>query len=159
MPSRKPSRLPLRAVLVVFMIAPLIAIFAVQPWLKQQPGELVSLLTAAAATITVAACLSFGILVDRQSDEYNRGNARFSSQWGWIVGSALVALLLALPAFRELIVSWAAAWAEAPNPDQKLVVLAFTLGVGVIAVAQAMCSALLSLGWAVWKSRAAHDHP
>jgi hypothetical protein len=157
MSSHSKSRLPLRALLVALMIVPPIAVFVAIPWLKQQPNNVVFLLSGLAAALTIVASFVLALLHDRKIDEWQRSNAGFSSQWGWTAGASLVALFLALPPFRDWIVSLAANVADVPNPDQKLVVLAFTFGFGAVVVAQGLCTALISVGWALWMSRAARD--
>jgi hypothetical protein len=157
MSSHRQSRLPVRALLMALMVVPPISILAAIPWLKQQPDGMVFLLSGVAAALTVVASFLFAILHDRRLDEWERSNARFSSQWGWTAGAGLVALLLALPAFRDWVVSLAADLADAANPDHKLVVLAFTFGFGGVVFAQGVCTALFSIGWAFWKSRATHE--
>jgi hypothetical protein len=153
MSSHRRARPRLFALVVALCLVPPISILASLPWLKQQPDDLVFLFTGIAATLTVAASFLLAILQDRKLDEWNRSNARFSSQWGWTAGASLVALLLALPPIRDLIVSLAASWAQAPNPDQKLVILTFTFGFMAVVVAQLLCTAVLSIGWTLWKSR------
>ncbi len=102
MTSHRKSGLPLRALLLALMIMPPLAIFASIPWLKQQPDGVTFLLTGLAATLTIVASFALAIGYDRQIDEWHRSAARFASQWGWTAGAGLVALLLALPPFREL---------------------------------------------------------
>ena len=153
-PARTRSRI---LALAVVMVVPPIAIVAAIPWLRQQPDGLVFLLTGIAATLTVLASIALAVLNDRQIDEWQRSNARFSSQWGWTVGASLIALLLAVPAVRDLIVSGAAVWGGVPDPDARLVVTTFTLGFVAVVVAQAVCTFLLSLGWHFWMSRTARD--
>jgi len=157
MSAHRKSGLPLRALLVALMIVPTLAIFAAIPWLKEQPDGLVFLLAGIASVLTIVASFALALLVDRQIDEWQRSNARFSSQWGWTAGAGLVALLLALPPFRDLIVSVVANWADAPDIDQKVVVLAFVFGFGAVVVAQGVCTALLSIGWALWMSRSPRE--
>jgi hypothetical protein len=125
--------------------------------LKEQPDGLALLITGVAATLTVLASFALAILHDRQIDEWHRSNARFSSQWGWTSGSALIVLLLALPPIRDLIVSGAELWGGEPHPDQRLVVVTFTFGFVAVVVAQGVCTLLLSIGWAYLKSRSARD--
>jgi hypothetical protein len=138
------------------MLVPPIATFAAIPWLRQQPDELVFLLGGIAATLTVVASFSLAVLRDRQIDEWQRSSARFSSQWGWTTGACLVALLLAFPPFRDLIVSGASIWAG-PNADPELVILTFTFGFMAVVLTQVICTALLSLGWHFWMSRSARE--
>ena len=143
--------------LAVVMVVPPIAIVAAIPWLRQQPDDLVFLLTGVAAAVTVLASIAIAVLHDRTIDEWQRSNARFSSQWGWTVGGSLVALLLALPPFRDLIVSGAAIWGGMPNPDSRLVITTFAFGFMAAVIAQVLCTIVLSLGWNVWMSRDARD--
>ncbi|HYD87610.1 MAG TPA: hypothetical protein VEA80_09060 [Vitreimonas sp.] len=139
------------------MIVPPVSVLAAAPWLKQQPDGTALMLTGLAATLTIIASFALAMLQDRQIDEWQRSNARFSVQWGWATGSALVALLLALPPIHDLILSGAAVWGGEPNPDQQLVLLTFTFGFLAVVVAQALCTALLSFGWHVWMSRAPRE--
>ena len=157
MSSHRRARPFLLALLVGLAVVPPFSFVAALPWLKQQPDELVFLFAGIASTLTVVASFLLAILQDRTLDEWNRSNARFSSQWGWTAGASLVALLLALPPFRDLIVSLAARWAQEPDPDQKLVLLTFTFGFMAVVVAQLVCTAVLSVGWAFWKSRSARE--
>jgi hypothetical protein len=157
MSSHHKSRLPVRTLLLALMVIPPGLVLFGIPWLKQQPDTVIFLLSGLAAVVTIIASFVLALLHDRNIDEWERSNAGFSSQWGWTAGASLVALLLALPPFRDFIVSAAANLADAPNPDHKLVVLAFTFGFGAVVVAQCVITALLSIGWAMWKSRPARD--
>ncbi len=156
MTTRRKAGPPLVLLLAIMIGAPVSFLIAI-PWLKQQSDGVVFLLAGIASAIAIATSFAFAILHDRQLDEWQRSNARFSSQWGWAAGSGLVALLLALPPFRDFIVSWTTSLAEAPDPNKKLVILAFTFGFGAVVIAQTVCTALLSIGWAFWKSRPARD--
>ena len=149
--------LPLRPLLAALAFGPPIAIFAAIPWLKQQPDSVAFLLSGIAATLTIVASFALGILHDRRLDEWHRSAARFSSQWGWVTGSSLVALLLALPPARDLIVASVAALKKGPPPDHELVVLTFTFGFMAAVLAQLVCVVLLSLGWSYWMSRGARE--
>jgi len=157
MPSNRQSRLPLRAGLFIAMVLPPISVVATLSWLKGMPAALVFLLTGIAAVVTVAASLALAILHDRQVDEWTRSNARFSGQWGWTAGASLVALLLSLQPFRDLIVSSVANWVHAPNPNQTLVLVTFTFGFMTVVIAQLVCMAVLSIAWVLWKSRPARE--
>ena len=143
--------------LLAIMIAAPAALLLSLPWLKQQPQGTIFLLAGITAAIAVATSFAFAVLHDRQLDEWQRSNARFSSQWGWAAGTGMVALLMALPPFRDFVVAAVAAVAQAPEPNHKLVILAFAGGFAAVNLAQAFCTALLSMGWAFWKSRPARD--
>jgi len=143
--------------LALVMVAPPLAFFVSIPWLRHQPDGLVFLLTGIAATLTVLASIALAVINDRHIDEWQRSNARFSSQWGWTVGAGLVALLLALPPVHDLIVFGAEIWGGVPNPDSRLVITTFTFGFMAVVITQALCTMLLSLGWHMWMSRDARD--
>ncbi len=154
-PARSRSRLA--PLLLVTMIAPPVAVLAALPWLRHQPDGLALLLTGLAAALTVLSSLALAVLQDRKVDEWQRSNARFSSQWGWTAGAGLVALLLALPPVHDLIVAGAAIWGGTPDPDARLVITTFTFGFMAVVVAQAICTLGLSLGWSAWMSRGPRD--
>ncbi len=154
MRSQQEPQFPLRSLLLAVMIlAPLSVLMSI-PWLKQQSDETVFLFSGIAASVTVLAGVFSAILHDRTLDEWERSNARFSSQWGWTIGAAVIALLLALPPVRDAIVFITADVADIADPSSKLVILAFTFGFGAVVLAQGVCTMLLAIGWAHWKSRA-----
>lgn len=157
MSLRRPVRPRLYVLLAALCILPGLSILASFWWLKQQPDELVFLLTGIAGTVTILAGLALGIIHDRTIDEWQKSNTRFAGFWGEAVGTSLVALLLLLPAGREWIVSVVAQWADTPNPDSKLVILAFTFGFAALVTARIVCMAVLSTGWTLWKSRSARE--
>ena len=157
MPSQSRSSRPVRALLIAVMIVAPLSVFASLPWLKEQPDGVVFVFTGIASTLTVLAARAFGILQERGLDEWHRSAARFSSQWGWLAGASLVALLLAWPPVRDLVVSLSANLAGIADPDQKLVVLAFVFGFIATVLAQLMCTAVLGMIWASWKLRGPRD--
>ena len=83
-----------------------------------------------------------------------RAAARFANQWGWIAGSGVIALLLALPPIHRLIMSVSGAVAGVPDPDRTLVLIAFTFGFMAVVLMQALCIVVLSVVWRARKSRA-----
>lgn len=157
MSPRRQIPMPLYWLLFALCIVPGLSFVASMSWLKQQPQDLVFLLTGAAAAITIAAALTLGIIHDRGMDEWERSNARFSSFWGEAIGTSLIALLLAIAPVREAIVTTIGNWAGAANPDQKLVILAFTSGFIAVVLTKTLCMAFISIGWTYWKSRGARD--
>jgi hypothetical protein len=139
------------------MIVPMVLLVASLPWLKQQPQGLIFLLAGTAASVSVVASVLLSVLQERRQDEWQRSMSRFANQWGWNAGVALVALLLAWPQVRDLIISWIAALAHASAPDRKLVLLAFVAGFMAVVLAQFACTVLLAMGWASWMSRPARE--
>ncbi len=156
MPTRRKAGPPMLLLLVLMIAAPAALLLSL-PWLKQQPQGTIFLLAGITSAIAVATSFAFAVLHDRQLDEWQRSNARFSTQWGWAAGTGVVALLMALPPFRDFVVNTVAAVAQAPDPNHKLVTLAFAAGFGAVIIGQTFCTALLSVGWALWKSRPAQD--
>jgi hypothetical protein len=144
------------ALLLALCFVPGATVFASLPWLKQQPDNLVFLITGIAGFVTILASLALSIVFDRRMDEWERSNSRFSSFWGDAAGTSLVALLLCLPAGREWIVDTVANWADAARTDQ-LVILGFVLGFVAVVGSRVVCMAVLSIGWTLWKSRGARE--
>ena len=123
------------------------------PWLKQQPDSVVYLLAGLAATGTVVSSFMLAIQEDQKCDEWHRSAARFSSQWGWLAGAGGVAILLSIPAFQSAIVALAGSLANVVAPDEKVALMAFTVGFMSVVFAQMVCTLLLSAGWRYWMSR------
>jgi formate/nitrite transporter FocA (FNT family) len=157
MSSPRQSWLPLRAVLFALMVIPPLWFIAAGSWLRQQSDGLILLLSGIAAVVTIGASVLLAILHDRKMDEWHRSNTRFSSQWGWTAGASVLSLLLAVPAFRDWVVSVVENVADVPEPSTKLVILAFTFGFIAVVLTQLVCTVVLSIGWTFWKSRGARD--
>ena len=157
MSSHRRAKPLLLVTLAALCFVPGISVIASIPWLKQQPDDLVFLLSGIAAAVTIAASLVLAVLHDRRMDEWERSNSRFSSFWGDAAGTSLVALLLVVPPFRDWVVSVVANWADASNPDQKLVILSFVFGFMAVVLARVVFMALLSIGWALWMSRSTRE--
>jgi hypothetical protein len=151
------ARPRLVVLLVALCVVPIISVFASLQWLDQQPDETVFLITGAASALVIVAGNLLAILQERRMDEVNRTNMRFSTQWGWALGTSLVALLFGLPWFHDLIVPMIAGWADVLNPDRELVLLAFMAGLMAVVIAQTVSTGLLSVGWSLWKSRPARE--
>lgn len=136
-------------------IAAPIIFLASLPWLRDLPDALVFLATGIAATTTVIASFVVAVYEERKLDEWHRAAAGFSNQWGWIAGSGIVALLLALPPFHRLVMNLAGTVAGVADPDRTLVLIAFTIGFMSVVGAQMLCTVVLSIVWRARKSRAA----
>lgn len=157
MPSHRPSKLPLKMFLLVALVIAPIAFFASIPWLKEQPDDLVFLVGGTTSIVTVALSFWLSILQDRQLDEWNRANAGFANRWGWTTGACLIAVLLALPPFRELIVTLIAGWTDRPDVDPETVMITFTFGFMAVVMAQLFSTVVLSAIWGMWMSRAPRE--
>jgi hypothetical protein len=152
-PQRRLS--PLMLLFSALCAIPPIAFVIAIPWLKQQPDGVVFAFTGITSVLTIMSSIALSVLHDRGMDEWQRTNARFSSQWGWTAGASLIAMSLALPPVHDLIVSLAANFA--PNPDREMALIVFTAGFMAVVMAQVLCTVLLSIGWTMWKSRPARD--
>jgi len=123
------------------------------PWLKQQPDSVVYLCAGIAATGTVVASFLLAIQKDQSFDEWHRSAARFSSQWGWLAGAGVIAILLSFPPLQNAIVAVSANLGNVAAPDRTLVLMAFTIGFMSVVFAQMICTLLISAGWRFWMSR------
>lgn len=146
---------PLFLLLIALCALPPVAFLLAIPWLKQQPAAMVFLVTGIVSGLTILASNALSVLHDRGMDEWQRTNARFSSQWGWTAGASLVAFSLALPPVHDLIMSLADNFA--PNPDREMVLIVFTAGFMAVVMTQVLCTVAFSIGWTMWKSRPARD--
>ena len=135
--------------MVLFPISFLVAI----PWLKEQPDTLVHLFSGIAATGTVVAGFVLAIFKDQELDEWHRGAARFSNQWGWLAGAGLIAILQGVPAFREVMSTITSSLANGAGSPSEQVAFAFMLGFMAVVLAQMVCILALHKGWRVWMSR------
>lgn len=123
------------------------------PWLKHQPDYVVYLCAGVAASGTVVASLLLAIQRDREFDEWHRSAARFSSQWGWLAGGGVIAILLSFPTFQNAIVAVSGGLADVTAPDRTFGLMAFTVGFMSVVFAQMICTLLISVGWRFWMSR------
>jgi hypothetical protein len=153
MSSHSRARPVLYMWLLVLCVITVLGFVVALPWLRQQADSLVFVFTGVAATIVIMASLLFDIINDRKLGEWERSNSRFSTRWGWAVGSSLVALLLAFPPVHNVIVHWAGVWGDVADPDRRLVLVTFTFGFATMAIVQTLCMVLISVGWTFWKSR------
>lgn len=135
----------------------IVGFFASLPWLKQQTEETVFLIAGVFAALVIGASFVLDVLHERGMDEWHRANQRFSMKWGWGVGSALIALLLALPIFHDVIVRWSAAWGDVADPDRRLVLMTYMAGFMSVVIAQTVAMAVISIAWTFWKSRPARE--
>ena len=135
--------------MVLFPISFLIAI----PWLKEQPDTVVYLFSGIAATGTVVSGFVLAIFKDQELDEWHRGAARFSNQWGWLAGGGLVAILQGIPPFRSVVVHISSSLAGSADSSSAQVAFAFMLGFMAVILAQVICILALHKGWRFWMSR------
>lgn len=157
MSSHRRGRPRLFAVLLALCFIPGLGFIASLSWLKTQPDNVVLLVSGIAGAVTITASLLLAALHDRSLGEWERSNARFSGHWGEAAGTAVVALSLIIPAVRDGMISLVAGWAGVTAPDQKPIIIAFVLGFMATVIARVVCMALISTGWAIWKSRPAQD--
>lgn len=149
------SKYPYTWASVLTLVAPISFLLAI-PWLRQQPDSIVYLCAGITATITVVGSIVVAIFKDRELDEWHRTAARFSNQWGWLIGAGLVALLLALPPVHDLLFNLSIAVSKGHHPDRTLVLMIFTFGFMITVLAQSACMMLLN---AVWRSRMSRPRP
>ena len=147
--SDKRSQTLAMGLMLFFPISFLVAV----PWLKEQPEGTLYLVAGIAATGTVIASYILAVLKDNDLDEWQRGAARFSNQWGWLAGSGLVAILQSIPAFRQLVVDAACSLAAGTGSSDQQIVFAFFLGFLAVVLAQMLCILALNRGWRFWMSR------
>jgi len=131
------------------LLAPVSFLLAI-PWLRDQADSLVYLFAGLAATLTVTCSMALAVLKDRKLDEWHRSGARFASQWGWLAGSAVLAVAMAFPPVQDAVLSLAGLWSGETAPDPRLVLLTFILGFMATVFLQMV--ATLALG-AVWRYR------
>ena len=132
-----------------------ISFLAASPWLKGQSEATVYLVAGIASTGTVIASFVLAVLKDQDLDEWHRGAARFSNQWGWLAGSGLVAILQGIPAFRRLVIDATTSLVEHAGSSDQHIIFAFLLGFMAVVLAQMLCILALSRGWRFWMSREA----
>lgn len=139
--------------LVAGMVIPPLVFMGSIPWLKTLSDNVVFLVGGLASFMVIASSLLLAIRKDQSADEWTRSSARFSGQWGFVIGGAVLALLLAIPPFRDLIVSVAERF-QSGDVDGKLVMMTYTAGFMSCIIAQMIAILLIGLGWRIWMSRA-----
>lgn len=143
---------PKTVAFAVMVLCP-IAFIVSLPWLKDQPVGVVQLFGGLAATGTVVASFVLAVLKDKDLDEWQRGAARFSNQWGWLAGGGVVAILQVLPAFQSLVISLTKNMVAQGSSIDTSVIFAFMLGFMAVILAQMLCIVVLSKSWRSWMSR------
>lgn len=144
-----------RTVAAILMVLFPVSFLVAVPWLRGQSDTMAHLFGGIAATGTVAASFVLAVLKDQDLDEWHRGAARFSNQWGWLAGGGLVAILQGIPLFQNLVVDVARGLVAHSDTPEPLILFAFMLGFMAVIVAQMICTLALSKGWRSWMSREA----
>ena len=135
--------------LIALSIAAPAVILVLFPWLTRQPDFVLYLAAGLAVLWSLTCSMVVSVRADKSADEWQRGGTRFSYFWGGIAGTALVTLLLAVPAFHLLLVR-IAAWGQGVSVgevDRPVVVLSFTAGFITIVLSQTLCALMFFLLW------------
>jgi len=138
--------------LMVGMVVPPILFLGSMPWLRTLDTNLALLLAGIASVSVLVSSLALGIIKDQEAEEWERTSARFSGQWGYVVGGTFLAFLLNLPPFRNWVTSIASSLTNGATNDLH-VILAFTAGFLACIIAQMIAILLIRLGWRAWMSR------
>ncbi|MEM9838147.1 MAG: hypothetical protein AAF830_03230 [Pseudomonadota bacterium] len=115
-------------------------------WLKDQPDPVVYALTGLAAAVVLIATLLAAVQGDRQSGEWERAGDRFAHQWGALAGGSFVALLLAVPAVQDAILSLATL-VSAGEIDRATAMILFTAGLGSVIITQMIFTVIIGAVW------------
>lgn len=142
------------SVLVAILVITPILFLAAIPWLKDQPDWMALTFGGLAALIEISGAMILAARKDRQSDEWHRGASRFGSQWGWLVGAGLVPLLLVLPPVQQAILAFAKQTDGGVVITEKAALLTFLLGFVTVVLLQTLFTAIFTLAWRFWMSRA-----
>lgn len=156
MPNYSHQLLP-KFVLFTVMVGLPISFFLSLPWLKQQSDSVVFLWVGFATVGTVLAGLLLGLIQDRKVDEWQRTAARFAGQWGWLAGTGLVAVLIAIPALQNVVVAAAADLGNSTNTDDRSLLMAFALGSALMVFVQTLCVFLIHFVWQYWMKRPTNE--
>lgn len=135
------------------LLAPISFLIAV-PWLREQPDGLVYLIAGLASTLTVTSSMALAVLKDRKLDEWHRSGARFANQWGWLAGSGLLAVAMAVPPVQDAVLALASSASGEDAPYRKLVLMTFLLGFMATVFLQMLATLLLGAIWRYRMSRA-----
>lgn len=135
--------------LIALTFAGPVAFLAALPWISSQSDSV----TYTAAGLAVVWGLTFSLVLavkaDKSSDEWQQRGTHFSYFWGWIAGADLVALIVAIPAFHDLLVR-ATAWGLGTTTgevDRTLVVLSYIGGFVTVVLMQALCGLIFFVLW------------
>ena len=143
----------LASFLFVLVLAPPLAFIAAIRWLKDQQDGTVYLISGLTSAVVIIASLVLAIMKDLETDEWTRAAARFSAHWGFVAGGGFLALLLAIPSFRDGVVAAASRLSETPV-DETLVVATFFAGFLSCMLAQVFFTLILGAIWRAWMARA-----
>lgn len=144
----------LHTALIILAVLTPIAFLSALPWLDSQPDWVVLSLGGAAALIEIVSAFALTALKDRKADEWHRGATRFGAHWGWLVGAGVVPLLITLPPFQGLVIAFATNIDPDAQVTEKMALMTFLAGFMTVVMLQAIFSAVFSLTWRMWMSRA-----
>lgn len=125
------------------------------PWLRGLSDTAIYGLSAAAAFVVLAASVVLTVFGEQRMDEWHRQGGRFAYHWGGIAGGCLVALLLALPPFHDLIIAVGGLVQDqqAGAIDRMPAIIIFFFGMASVIIAQSIFSVLFTWVWRAWMSR------
>jgi hypothetical protein len=144
------------AAIVGIGVAP-IALFVVVtflsiPWLKQLPDGVVEAIALVATVLVLAWSLFISIMTNRRQDEVERASSKWAWMWGATGGSLLVALLLALPPFRDLVSDGVNGFLmETKGHTRQAAILGFVIGFATLSLAQTIGTIMMAVVW--WKDK------
>jgi hypothetical protein len=141
-----------RLMIATAVLTPTTFLLAI-PWLKNQSEGMVFLLAFIAATITVVSSMVLAVLKDQRMDEWHRTAARFSNQWGWLVGAGIFALLMGIPPIQKLVYTVALHISHNGIIDEQTVILTFMFGFMSVVMLQTLSTVILSVVWRYRMSR------
>jgi len=119
------------------------------PWIGSQGNQVIYTGAGLAVVWALTLSLILAVKADKASDEWQQRGTHLSYFWGWIAGADIVALILAVPTFHNLLVR-AAARVQNVTPeevDRTIVVLAYTGGFVTVVLMQALCALVFFLLW------------
>ena len=140
---------------IALAISAPVAFFASIPWLKEQPDGTVYLVSGIAAFVVIASSTYLSAAGQAKMDEVERAGSRFAYLWGGLLGASLIALLLAVPPFQDVIYRLVGAFRHdgEATMDRQSVMLAFTLGFCCVVMAQSISTLLVGGVWRLWMAR------
>jgi hypothetical protein len=128
------------------------ATFLSIPWLKTLPDGVVETIAIVTTVLVLGWSLFISLWTNKRQDEVLRESSKWAWMWGATSGTLFIALLLALPPFREFVnASVSSFLLEMKGHTRQAAILGFVTGFVALSVAQTVGTIVMAFVW--WRNK------